>query len=125
MSNFYGLVLGILAVWRLTHLLNAEDGPLDVFVRLRQRVGDGFFGQLLDCFYCLSIWIAAPIALWVGHGWGERLLLIPALSGAAILLERLSAPVAPIPPAIPPMPSPVPYPMPYYEEAPPNDQKEP
>jgi hypothetical protein len=56
--------------------------------RFRRRVGNSFWGDLLDCFYCLSLWVAAPLALSLGHGWKERLLLWPALSGAAILLER-------------------------------------
>ena len=58
--KFYWLVVGMLAVWRVTHLLQAEDGPWDVVVRLRQAVGNGFWGKLLDCFHCLSVWIAAP-----------------------------------------------------------------
>jgi hypothetical protein len=90
--RFYLLVLGILAVWRLTHLLVAEDGPWDAVVRLRGRAGAGFWGRLLDCFYCLSLWIAAPFALLVGVGWRERLLLWPALSAGAILLERITSP---------------------------------
>ena len=89
--KFYLLVLGILCVWRVTHLLNAEDGPWDLLVRLRRRMGSGFWGDLLDCFYCLSLWVAAPFALALGEGWKERLLLWPALSGAAILLERATA----------------------------------
>ena len=87
----YWLVLGILCVWRVTHLLNAEDGPWDLLVRLRRGVGNGFWGGLLDCFYCLSLWVAAPFALLLGQGWKERLLLWPALSGAACLLERATA----------------------------------
>ena len=87
----YLLILGILGVWRITHLLNAEDGPGKVLVRFRMLAGSGFFGQLLDCFYCLSLWIAAPFAYFVGSEWKERLLLWPALSGAAILLERVTA----------------------------------
>ena len=86
--NFYRLTLGILGVWRLTHLLNAEDGPWDLLVRWRQRVGIGFWGSLLDCFYCLSLWVAVPFSIALGRGWKERLLLWPALSGAAILLQR-------------------------------------
>lgn len=89
--RFYWLVLGTFAVWRITHLLNAEDGPGDVFVRLRKLVGEGFWAALLDCFYCLSIWVAAPIAYWLGDGWKEKLLLWPALSAGAILLERLTS----------------------------------
>jgi hypothetical protein len=88
--QFYWLALGVLAVWRLTHLLNAEDGPWNLVVRLRQRAGTGFWAGLLDCFYCLSLWIAAPLAYFIGVSWFERLLLWLALSAGAILLERLA-----------------------------------
>ena len=96
--KLYGLVLGILGVWRITHLLNAEDGPGDLFVRLRQAAGQGFWGSVLDCFHCLSLWVAAGFAAWLGSDVAERLLLWPALSGAAILLERLTVPAAPAAP---------------------------
>lgn len=86
--RFYWLLLGVLCVWRLTHLLQAEDGPWDLVVRLRTRMGEGFWGRLLDCFQCLSLWIAAPIAFYLGEGVWERLLLWPAISGGAILLQR-------------------------------------
>jgi hypothetical protein len=89
--QFYFLILGILAVWRITHLLNAEDGPWDLLVRLRRLAGEGVWGSLLDCFYCLSLWISAPFAYGLGNDWKERLLLWPALSGGAILAERLTA----------------------------------
>lgn len=87
--QFYWLVLGILSVWRVTHLLNAEDGPWNLVVRLRLRAGNGFWAGLLDCFNCLSLWIAAPVAYWISSGWRERFFLWLALSGAAILLERV------------------------------------
>jgi hypothetical protein len=86
--EFYALIVAILAVWRITHLLQAEDGPWDVVVRIRVWVGQGFFGKLMDCFYCLSLWVAAPCAYVLGQDWRQRLWLWPALSGAAILLER-------------------------------------
>lgn len=86
----YWLAIGVLAVWRVTHLLQAEDVPWDLVVRLRRLVGGGFFGKLLDCFYCLSLWVALPAALLLGDGWKERALLWWALSGGAILLERLT-----------------------------------
>jgi hypothetical protein len=87
----YRLVLGVLAVWRITHLLQAEDGPWDLVVRLRSWAGAGFWGELLDCFYCLSLWVAAPIAYLLGDRRAERLLLWPALSAGAILLGRVAA----------------------------------
>jgi hypothetical protein len=89
--RFYLLTLGILAVWRITHLLNAEDGPWDLLVRFRRLAGEGVWGSLLDCFYCLSVWVAAPLAYGLGNDWKERFLLWPALSGGAILAERLTA----------------------------------
>jgi hypothetical protein len=88
--DFYWLALGVLGVWRLTHLLQAEDGPWDLIVRLRGAVGHGFWGSLLDCFYCLSLWIAAPFAWFLGDSWKEIVLLWLALSGGASLLERLT-----------------------------------
>jgi hypothetical protein len=90
-------IVGALCVWRVTHLLNAEDGPLDWFVRLRRMMGDGFLGDVLDCFYCLSLWIAAPVALLISFGWLERPLVWLALSGAACLLERATEKPRPFP----------------------------
>jgi hypothetical protein len=81
--------LAVLATWRVTHLLAAEDGPFDLIARARARLGHGLVGALFDCFYCLSLWIAAPAALFVSTRplvWGMSWL---ALSGGACLLERL------------------------------------
>jgi len=88
--RFYWLIIGTFSVWRVTHLLAAEDGPWQLMVRLRRRAGEGFFAELLDCFYCLSIWIAAPVAMLIGEGWREWILLWLGLSGSAIVLERLT-----------------------------------
>jgi len=87
----YFLILGVLGAWRITHLLNQEAGPGEVLAKFRRFLGTGSWGQLLDCFYCLSLWVSAPFALVIGKGWLECLLLWPALSGATIVVERLSA----------------------------------
>jgi hypothetical protein len=97
--SFYRLTVGILCVWRITHLLNAEDGPWDLMVRLRRGAGAGFWGSLLDCFYCLSLWIAVPFALLLVEGRRERLLLWLSLSAGAILLERATTRSEHAPPA--------------------------
>jgi len=109
--RFYWLTLGILGVWRVSHLLNAEDGPADLLVRLRRLARSGFWGSLLDCFYCLSVWMAVPFAYLLGEGWRERLLLWPAMSAGAILLERITLKGSAAPPA-------------YYLEDQENDEKE-
>lgn len=90
MMRFYWLILGILCVWRITHLLQAEDGAWNIIMRLRRAVGNGFWGELLDCFYCLSLWISAPFAYILGASPTEQLLLWPALSAGAILVERVT-----------------------------------
>jgi hypothetical protein len=84
------LLIAVLAVWRGTHLLWGEDGPFELLLSLRKLAGRGFFGQLLDCFYCLSLWIAIPLAWVMGQSWPSRLVLWLSLSGGAILLERIT-----------------------------------
>ena len=89
MSWWIRSVLAVLATWRVTHLLASEDGPADIIVRFRALLGRSIFGQLMDCFNCLSLWIAAPAALFVTRKPLEWLMTWLALSGAACLLDRL------------------------------------
>ena len=98
--RFYWLTLGVLAVWRTTHFLHAEDGPADLSLRLRKLAGFGIWGRALDCFYCLSVWVAIPFAIWIGDGMKETLCLWPALSAGAILLERITSPERHTPAAV-------------------------
>jgi hypothetical protein len=97
--KFYLLVLGILTVWRITHFLQAEDGPLDIVVLMRRSAGESVWGKLLDCFYCLSVWISLPFGIWLGGSWLERALLWPSLSAGAILIERVTNFGPRVPPA--------------------------
>lgn len=98
--HFYWLLLALLGVWRITHLLHAEDGPWKLLRRFRESLRNTLVGDAFDCFYCLSIWIAAPFAWLVGESWKERALLWPAISGAAILLERMTDRAEYVPPAM-------------------------
>jgi hypothetical protein len=94
-----------LTTWRVTHLLVEEDGPADLVVRLRRAAGSGALGQLMDCFYCASLWVALPLVVMITGerppdvaarrgGTSRRALSLErvvtwlALSGAACLLER-------------------------------------
>lgn len=89
--DVFRFVLGVLVAWRMTHLLFAEDGPWNVVIRVRRKAGGGGLGRVLDCFNCLSLWIAAPLAWLLGGAWVERLILWPALSAGAILIERVTS----------------------------------
>jgi len=82
-------ILAVLATWRITHLLAREDGPADLIMRVRARLGNGLAGKLMDCFQCLSLWIALPLAFFVSRKPLDLLLTWLALSGAACLLERI------------------------------------
>jgi hypothetical protein len=80
----------VLAVWRVTHLVVVEDGPFDVLRRLREAVALIGLERLITCFLCCSVWTAIPFALLIASGWKEIVLVLPALSGGAILLERVT-----------------------------------
>ena len=95
-------ILAVLATWRVTHLLANEDGPADVIFRLRRWLGEGWIGGLMDCFNCLSLWIAAPTALFVSSSPLTWLVSWLALSGGACLLERLGGAPVGEPPDIQP-----------------------
>ena len=88
------LLLGALATWRVTHLLALEDGPGGSVLTLRKRLGNTWLGRAMDCFQCLSIWVAMPFALWIQHdwqgwqGWLGWLVSTLALSGAACVIEQ-------------------------------------
>jgi hypothetical protein len=86
---WFHFFLSLLATWRIAHLLAYEDGPRDILVRLRTRLGDGSLGRLVDCFQCVSLWAAVPFALIVGRGMLEWGLAWLGLSGGACLLDRL------------------------------------
>jgi hypothetical protein len=96
-------VLCTLATWRLTHLIVAEDGPWDIVVRLRARLGESPAGRAMDCFYCSSIWLALPFAFVIGRDVPGFLVSWLAISGAASLLEQatnrnMNRPPGPRPP---------------------------
>lgn len=87
-------LVAVLAVWRIAHLLATEDGPWGVIARLRSMLGSGPLGSLMDCFKCLSVWVALPFAWFVPGSFLERAVVWLALSGTAILLEeRLTEPL--------------------------------
>ena len=60
-----------LSCWRISNLFVYENGPFDVFLKLRNVVGAGdidveptnFFGKLLNCIGCTSIWVAAALVI--------------------------------------------------------------
>jgi hypothetical protein len=85
------LCVASLATWRAAHLLHAEDGPWQAVARLRQALDARQIG-VLECFLCVSVWTALPATLLTGVRRRQLLLTWPALSAAAVLLERAAFP---------------------------------
>lgn len=84
--------LAALASWRVAALLAYDDGPWDVVLRLRRALGAGAFARMLDCFRCVSLWVAAPLTFAVASRPLDLVLVWLALSGSACLLDRLTQP---------------------------------
>ena len=82
--------LTALTVWRMTRLLAEEDGPRDAIAKLRARLGASILGRLMDCFYCLNLWISLPLAAWLSDSRAGFFVYWMALSGAACLFQRMS-----------------------------------
>ena len=83
-------IICTLVVWRLTHLFVEEDGPWDFVFRLRKFLGNTTMGKAMDCFYCFSLWIAAPVSFIISTNWATLLLSWLSLSAGACLLQQLS-----------------------------------
>lgn len=93
----------VLVTWRLTSLFVEEDGPLDMFARFRSftgvyydeysnKLGRNLLSKALLCFWCFSLWVAAPLSLFLLSN-SVKLHEIPiywlALSASAIFLNEL------------------------------------
>ncbi|MCK4945045.1 MAG: DUF1360 domain-containing protein [Alphaproteobacteria bacterium] len=83
-------LLCVLATWRMAHFLVAEDGPWDIVVKLRSLLGDSLLGAVMDCFYCLSVWLAFPLAFVITQDVFGWFISWMAISGGAALLEQAS-----------------------------------
>lgn len=94
------IVVLALATWRLTSLLVWEDGPFEIFAKLRYRLGvrydeqsiaygTNWFAKGVVCPACASVWFGFlwAIAYWIyPHTWWVALSF--ALSTGAIVLEK-------------------------------------
>lgn len=49
-SIAFWFLVCLLAVWRTTHLVHAEEGPWQMLDRLRRLVGESAIGRVFACF---------------------------------------------------------------------------
>lgn len=94
-----------LGVWRISNMLSREDGPLFVFERLRHLAGirrrsnnpsemyveddSRFWGTLIICPWCLSVWVATAFALsyWRSRRIAIGLAFVPGASAVTCLID--------------------------------------
>jgi len=97
------LLVFILATWRISSLITSEDGPFLCFRHLREMVGirhddqgkvmeipETFFGELLTCVWCSSMWLAtAWVLFWLALPQTSFFCALPfAISTGAIIVNR-------------------------------------
>ncbi len=90
MNSYFLFILLALAVYRVAHMISIEDGPFDLFAKLRYRAGQTtWVGRGMHCPSCLSFWLSFAAALllpWLGWLWyGVQAL---ALSGVTVVLSK-------------------------------------
>ena len=89
-----------LAVYRMARMVALEDGPWNVFYRLRSLVvnyergrRDSWLIRGVGCPACLSFWLGfVGAALLPWQGWAWYVVTALALSGAATWLYRQERP---------------------------------
>lgn len=92
-----------MAVWRISSLLVNENGPWNIFVRVREWAGighdyngravtfpDRFFAQMLSCVWCTSVWVSIFMTLFVFTSpyWAFRFAVFLAFSTGAIMINK-------------------------------------
>ncbi len=91
MDLWLALILSILAVYRASYFIAKEDGPFDMFSKMRGKIGqEGWVGRGLNCVLCISFWLSLIPALWLF--WGRPIDIIAGwfgISGAALVLYKV------------------------------------
>lgn len=97
------IVVFMIAVWRMSIMITREDGPGEIFKKLRYYLGaeDDFglsewewmsaWGKLVSCPYCISVWVASIFVLIAAifPAFAKALFIALAGSGVTVLIERL------------------------------------
>ena len=96
------LILG-LATWRISNLLVNEDGPWDIFPKLRHLAGVRYdehsnaysttaLSKLAMCVWCLSLYLAGVLTLayWFWPNIAIPISLPFALSAMAVLVDKVA-----------------------------------
>ncbi len=78
------LLLALFA-WYVAYVLIKTSGPFHVFARLRKVTT---LGGLLECIWCLIIWIAVIGYLLLMHTEAQEIVYVGAAAGLGMILHR-------------------------------------
>lgn len=97
------LLIAILATFRLVRLLVWDDGPGDVFKRLREKAGirieegpppikiveERFWAKFLSCYWCVGVWVGILVTILVAIDSSilDYLLFALAIAGGSAILD--------------------------------------
>ena len=99
MPSLLRFALAVFACYRLAQLVALDDGPYQIFKRVRSELGwraaegNAFWSnsaELFHCPFCLGVWFAAPLALFVGSGIIEVVIAWLAIAGAQAFLQGVN-----------------------------------
>jgi hypothetical protein len=91
--------VAILACYRLAQLVALDEGPYKVFARFRAELGrraasgSAFWensAELMHCPFCLGLWFAAPLAVWVGGSVVDIIIIWLAIAGGQAFLQGVN-----------------------------------
>lgn len=79
-------LIAALFVYRLARMIAEEEGPFGVFTWLRGLPKPNtWIWRGMECIMCLSVWVALPVAYYLGGDW---LLTWLALSAVAVIIKK-------------------------------------
>lgn len=68
-------------------MLSREAGPWDIFIRIREKLGNSVVGKAMDCIACASVWLAAIVFFVPGI---RFLVIILAVSAMSIIIGGIN-----------------------------------
>ena len=84
MQPWFEFGIASLATWRIAVLISKDRLPFKLGLKARKKF------ESLNCLYCVSIWAAALIALHLTREPFRYIVIVLALSAAAILINEIS-----------------------------------
>lgn len=89
MGSWLLVALAILGTYRVGNMLTTEEGPFGLFEKFRNLfLTEGWLARGVRCFYCVSFWVALPLAILLATSLREFCVLWPGIAGGALVVEK-------------------------------------